>query len=98
MYGDTAMELQNLYMHPYITSQIRVAGGEVSCRGARGTVSGGQCEGAPCLSLFHKEVGWLRTRAVAGKERTSLWQQPDQRKYVLHICQPESLPSGRSFR
>ena len=33
--------------------------GDLPCRGARGTLSGGQCEGAPCLSLFPKEVGWL---------------------------------------
>ncbi len=36
--------------------------GDLPCRGARGTLSGGQCEGAPCLSLFPKEVGWLCIR------------------------------------
>jgi len=36
--------------------------GDLPCRGARGTLSGGQCEGAPCLSLFPKEVGWLGIR------------------------------------
>src|SRR5947209_5522790 len=36
--------------------------GDLPCRGARGTLSGGQCEGAPCLSLFPNGVGWLCTR------------------------------------
>src|SRR5947207_11852778 len=36
--------------------------GDLPCRGVRGTLSGGQCEGAPCLSLFPKEVGWLYIR------------------------------------
>ena len=31
--------------------------GDLPCRGARGTLSGGQCEGAPCFSLFPKEWG-----------------------------------------
>jgi len=29
--------------------------GDLPCRGARGTLSGGQGEGPPCLSLFPKE-------------------------------------------
>jgi len=33
--------------------------GDLPCRGARGTLSGRQCEGPPCLSLFPKEVGWF---------------------------------------
>src|SRR6266700_1068661 len=39
--------------------------GDLPCRGARGTLSGGQCGGAPCLSLFPKEVGWLGTKEVS---------------------------------
>src|SRR5947207_243452 len=46
------------------TQEMRGKGGagDLPCRGARGTLSGGQCEGAPCLSLFPNEVGWLGTR------------------------------------
>ena len=48
------------------TPEMRGKGsaGDLSCRGARGTLSGGQCEGDPCLSLFPKEVGGLGTSLI----------------------------------
>src|SRR5437764_8404031 len=51
--------------------------GDLPCRGARGTLSGGQCEGAPCLSLFPKGVGWLctRKRLVLTVSKGASWQE-----------------------
>jgi hypothetical protein len=50
--------------------------GDLPCRGARGTLSGGQCEGPPCLSLFPKEWGGyaldmstLLTRTITSSRR-----------------------------